>query len=200
MRFEDMAKEGIIMKLPGTKEIQGSEIQTLPVEETESAIAVVTKNQEQSVEEVAVAVCELTATSSSNAGDRILAQLATALVYPKPTNQADPLIHASALLVEMAPQNATEAMLAVQMVATNDAALLFLNRATSANQREVIDANLLNSTRLLRIFTQQTEAMQRLKGKAVHPQMTNVGQVNVHQGGQAIVGSVSNSRPAGNQP
>ena len=34
-------------------------------------------------------------------------------------------------MVEMAPQNATEAMLAVQMIAANDAALLFLRRATA---------------------------------------------------------------------
>ena len=47
-------------------------------------------------------------------------------------------------MAEMAPQNATEAMLAVQMIAANDAALLFLRRATADGQTvEGSDGNVL---------------------------------------------------------
>jgi DNA-binding GntR family transcriptional regulator len=104
---------------------------------------------------------------------------------------------AAALIRELAPQNVMEAMLAAQMIATNDAVLMFLNRSTSQDQStEAADANVLRATRLMRVFTQQTEAMQKLKGKAGQPRLS-VEQVNVHQGGQAIVGSISTSRQEG---
>ena len=94
----------------------------------------------------------------------------------------------------MAPQNATEAILAVQMIATNEAALMFIRRATLEDQSsEASDANVLRATRLMRVFLQQLEAVQKLKGKAGQPPLT-VEQVHVHQGGQAIVGSVSTSK------
>ena len=88
-------------------------------------------------------------------------------------------------------------MLATQMIATNEAALMFLYRATSEGQTtEVVDANVLRSTRLMRLFNQQVETMQKLKGKAAQQKVT-VEQVNVHQGGQAIVGSVSTTKVEG---
>jgi hypothetical protein len=94
----------------------------------------------------------------------------------------------------MAPKNVVEAMLAVQMIASHEASLLFLRRATLDDQStEGIDANVLRATRLMRVFAQQVEAMQKLKGKAIQQTLT-VEQVNVHQGGQAIVGSVNTSK------
>jgi len=45
----------------------------------------------------------------------------------------------------------------------------------------------------MRVFIQQLEAGQKLKGKA-GPQPLTVEQVHVHQGGQAIVGSVNTSK------
>ena len=91
----------------------------------------------------------------------------------------------------MAPQNVTEAMLATQMIAANDAALMFLRRATLDNQTfDGIEANVYRATRLMRIFNEQLEAMQKLKGKASQQKVT-VEHVHVHEGGQAIVGAVS---------
>ena len=82
-------------------------------------------------------------------------------------------------------------MLAVQMVAAHEAALLFLGRALGAGQTfEGIDANVLRATRLFRIFNEQVEAMQKLKGKAGQQRMT-VEHVHVHKGGKAIVGNVA---------
>ena len=135
--------------------------------------------------------CKSTGTHSDYVAIRIICQAASAQVWPKPADEADRLVDAAALIREMAPQNATEAMLAAQMIATNDAALMFVHRATLENQStEGVDANVLRGTRLMRVFIQQIEAMQKLKGKACQQNLA-VGQVNVHQGGQAIVGSVS---------
>lgn len=82
-------------------------------------------------------------------------------------------------------------MLTIQMIAVNDAALLFLGDATRQRQYPAAaDASALRATRLMRIFTEQLEAMQRLKGKACQQRVT-VEHVHVHEGGQAIVGAVT---------
>ena len=51
--------------------------------------------------------------------DRIIAQVAAAQVWPRPKDASDQVIQAVLTMAEMAPQNATEAMLAVQMIAAN---------------------------------------------------------------------------------
>ena len=85
-------------------------------------------------------------------------------------------------------------MLATQMIAANDAALMFLSRATIESQHSgAIDANVHRATRLMRLFGEQLEAMQKLKGKSGRQSVT-VEHVHVHDGGQAIVGAVSSKR------
>jgi len=54
----------------------------------------------------------------------------------------------------------------------------------------------------MRLFNEQLEAMQKLKGKAGQQKVT-VEHVHVHEGGQAIVGAVSAGkvgRGGGQQP
>ena len=139
----------------------------------------------------------MTGTHSYDVADRIIVQVANALVLPKPKNTDDCIIGGIRAIAEMAPQNATEAMLATQMIAANDAALTFLKRAALENQNtEAIDPNVLRATRLMRVFNEQLEAMQKLKGKAGQQKVT-VEHVHVHRGGQAIVGAVSAAK--GNQ-
>ena len=76
----------------------------------------------------------MTGTQSYDVADRIIGQVAGAHVWPRPRDANDQIIKAVRIMAEMAPQNATEAMLAVQMIAANDAALLFLRRATADGQ------------------------------------------------------------------
>src|SRR6266478_5560192 len=72
----------------------------------------------------------------------------------------------SSTMAEMAAQNATEAILAVQMIAANDAALLFLRRATADGQTvEGSAAHVLRASGLMRLFIEQLAAMAKLKGK-----------------------------------
>ncbi len=80
------------------------------------------------------------------------------------------------------------------MLGVHNAALVFLRRATLHGQTlEGEDANVIRATRLLRVFTEQLDAMAKLKGKGGQQKVT-VEHVHVHQGGQAIVGSVSTSK------
>jgi hypothetical protein len=64
-------------------------------------------------------------------------------------------------------------MLAVQMIAAHDAALLFLNRATIKERHpEAIDPNVIRAARLMRVFVEQVDAMQKLKGKTGQQKVT----------------------------
>ena len=84
-----------------------------------------------------------------------------------------------------------EAMLAVQMVATHFAATRALRRLKGSDMVSQQDSNGNLAVKLLRTFAAQTEALQRYRGKG-HQKVT-VEHVHVHTGGQAIVGSVSQS-------
>jgi hypothetical protein len=82
-----------------------------------------------------------------------------------------------------------EAMLAVQMVATHFATTRALRRLKGSDTIPQQDSNGSLAVKLLRTFAAQTEALQRYRGKG--QQKVTVEHVHVHTGGQAIVGSVS---------
>ena len=135
----------------------------------------------------------MTGIRSRELANRMVIQVVDALVQQKSREAEDDLITAISAIAEMEPQNLTEAMLATQMIAANDAALMFLSRATNKDQHpEAIDTNVLRATRLMRVFREQLEAMQKLKGKSGQ-QSVRVEHVHVHDGGQAIVGTVTSS-------
>ena len=88
------------------------------------------------------------------------------------------------------PKDELEGLLAVQMMSVHSLAIECLRRASCEGQNEIgMDANINRATKLLRTFTTQMEALNRHRGK-VGQQMV-VGNVNVNDGGQAIVGPVS---------
>jgi hypothetical protein len=92
-------------------------------------------------------------------------------------------------------------LLAAQMVATHSAAMECLCRAMLEEQTfEGRDQNLKHATKLLGLYTRQLEALDKHRGKG--QQKITVEHVNVHAGGQAIVGNVEageTSAPAGEQ-
>jgi hypothetical protein len=80
------------------------------------------------------------------------------------------------------------------MFGVHEAALSLLQRATLREQTvEGVQAAVLLSTRLMRLFNEQVELMSKLKGKPSRQRVT-VEHVHVYQGGQAIVGAVSAAR------
>ena len=149
--------------------------------------------RDELISKLAETACKITGTSSYDVAERIIQQVANAHVWPKSRDVDDQLIKAISAMAEMAPQNATEAMLAVQMIATHEAGLMFLKRATTGQYVPQVDANVLHATRLMRVFNEQLDAMQRLKGRAGQQKVT-VEHVHVHEGGQAVVGAVSVSK------
>jgi hypothetical protein len=91
---------------------------------------------------------------------------------------------------DIGARDAIEAMLAVQMVATHEAALECFRRAALAEQtfagREL---GLKYGDKLVRSFAALTDALNRHRGKG--QQVVRVEHVTVEAGGQAIVGPVT---------
>jgi hypothetical protein len=160
------------------------------------ALAVKKKAQEKLIDALITTASKVTGVRSHEVADRIIVQVSSALAYPRPKDVDERLTKAFAAIAELAPQNATEAMLATQMVAANDAALMFLSQATLETQSfEARDANVLRAARLMRIFSEQVEVMQKLKGRTSQ-QRVIVEHVHINEGGQAIVGTVATRGPA----
>ena len=154
------------------------------------------KSREERENEAILAMRQVMGARSDDAAGRLTIQACHALVWP-PVDNAAAIVEAVAAMAELSPANGTEGMLAVQMIAAHNAALLFLNRATIKEQRpEAIDSNVIRAARLMRVFVEQVDAMQRLKGKTAQQKVT-VEHVHVHEGGQAIVGAVSTTRGGG---
>jgi hypothetical protein len=98
--------------------------------------------------------------------------------------------HVTAALHGIGPADELEGMLAVQMVATHNMAMECLKRAALPNQIDLgVEVNVNRSTKLMRTFASLTEALNRYRGKG--EQKMTVEHVHVYQGGQAIVGQVS---------
>ena len=149
----------------------------------------------KSLEELLPDLCSLTGTRSPEVAIRVVEQTRKSLVGARPEGLDQGLAQAIKTIAELGPQNATEAMLAAQMIATNDDALFFMANATRDDQTfEGRDANVSRATRLMRLHLEQIEAMQKLKGKAGQQKVT-VEHVHVYQGGQAIVGAVGTGKP-----
>jgi hypothetical protein len=111
----------------------------------------------------------------------------TTTTGPERTNT---LLNAIALVAELQPATPVEALLTTQMVGSHRAAMMFLANAMKREQTfDGRDRNVLRAVRLMRVFTEQLEAMARLKGKSGQQRVV-VEHVNVAAGGQAIVGTV----------
>jgi hypothetical protein len=99
---------------------------------------------------------------------------------------------ATALIREIGPRNAVEALLIAQMVAVHNAAAEQLRRVINYLYQppEVIDSLSNQATRLLRLFIDQLAALDRLRGVGAR-QTVRVERVTVEAGGQAVVGAVT---------
>lgn len=96
---------------------------------------------------------------------------------------------AIASLKKLAPKDELEGMLASQMVATHHAAMECLRRAMIPDQTFAgRDQSLKHATKLLGVYARQVEALDKHRGHG--QQKITVEHVNVHAGGQAIVGNV----------
>lgn len=125
--------------------------------------------------------------------DEVNQELASALgrvLYCKPNHDDlnSKMGHAAVLtMMDMKPQNVTEGMLMVQMLANHNAQMECYQRAAQPSQNiEQASFNLGFANKLARTFTAQLEALQRLRGQCGQ-QKVEVTHLHVHDGGQAIV-------------
>lgn len=101
----------------------------------------------------------------------------------------DPLAE---LLSTYKPRDAVEAMLLTQMTAVHNLGMVALLRA-GIETRSGSPENFKNSTnvhKLINLFTRQIDALLNYRGK-LSTQKIVVEQVNVEQGGKAIVGNIA---------
>lgn len=98
-----------------------------------------------------------------------------------------------AAMIDIKPRDALEGMLIGQAIASHNAAMecyrrAMINEQTFEGRRE----NLNQANKLSRTFAALIEALDRHRGKG--QQRITVEHVNVHPGGQAIVGAVTSRR------
>lgn len=119
-----------------------------------------------------------------------LTSIAEAAGTPATPNAVEALL---AQMMDMAPRDTVETMLCTQMIAVHRQALRMLHRASqpSPNGMDVDNYRHTQATRLLRLFTTQAAALQAYRGKGPSEQKVTVQHVHVHDGGQAVVGAVS---------
>lgn len=133
-------------------------------------------------------------TDDEDTGWLLLGQVLNTIPNLDPTDLEVRSKSVLATLRGIGPKDELEGLLAVQMVGVHHVAMAFLGLASPANHAvEASDRYLSRAIKLLRTFTAQMEALNRHRGN-VSQQMV-VGNVNVTEGGQAIVGPVSHRDP-----
>ncbi len=93
------------------------------------------------------------------------------------------------------PRDQIEIMLAAQMAAIHEAIMTFTKRLAHVETIAQQDSAERALNKLARTFATQMEALQRYRGE----QKVVVQQVSVSEGGQAIVGNVTQNQRATNQ-
>lgn len=96
----------------------------------------------------------------------------------------------AAILNAIAPQTPLEGLLATQMAAAHNLALGLVRRASWTDDRELHFKCSGLAAKLMRTFTGQIEALQKLRGQATR-QVVRVEHVYVEAGGRAVVGAVN---------
>lgn len=134
---------------------------------------------------------EATGTDSLDLQLGLTRQLVETLWLPKglSNEDIDTRLHAGlAALIAIRPRGAVEGTLAVQMVATHNAAMGCLKLAIEASQPSSRIEHMKMAERMMLLYLRQLEALDKHRGIGIPS--VNVENVNVQAGGQAIVGHV----------
>lgn len=98
--------------------------------------------------------------------------------------------NAMAILQGIAPEDEIEGMLAVQMIGVHNMAMTTMSRTMLTDQTfDGRQDGVSQATKMLRTFTTQMEALKRYRTGG--QQKVTVEHVHVNEGGQAIVGNVT---------
>lgn len=120
----------------------------------------------------------------------LLGRLA-AMSVPYAGAETDPVAFNAALAFVdgLEPANECEAIMAASMYASHDLALSLLARAKQADTMPMLDLMTNAAAKIMRAATAQTEAFAKLRRGG--EQNVRVEHVHVYEGGQAIVGNVT---------
>jgi hypothetical protein len=124
----------------------------------------------------------------------IVMQVARSASWPETVCADRQIARSFAAIREIAPQSGPEAMLAAQMIAVNDASLMFLHRATQDQYHDAADRDVVRASRLMRIFLEQLTALQKLRGR-VGEQKVSVEHVHVHTTPRNATGKAEERKP-----
>ncbi len=106
------------------------------------------------------------------------------------------MVSALAGMIDIAPRDPLEGMMVAQLLAAHNAAMECYRRAMIPDQSfEGRKENLNQANKLTRTWTTLLEALNKHRGKG--QQKVTVKHVHVNQGGQAIVGNVTQSKGRG---
>ncbi len=120
--------------------------------------------------------------------DGLLLQLGNATMQDGKVSEGD-LNFMLAVIKGIEPQDQVESMLAAQMAAVHMATMTFARRLSHVENIAQQDSAERAFNKLARTFTAQVEALKRYRTGG--EQRVVVEHVHVHQGGQAIVGTVN---------
>lgn len=137
------------------------------------------------LDETQVRTFETTGFSDKDAGMKLLSQVANAQASSEAVFNQNA---AFAMLNGIAPENPLEGLLAAQAVAAHNLSMEFSRRAMVSDKAEDVDRNINRASKMMRAFTAQVEALQKLRSKG--QQTIQVQHIQVNQGGSAIVGDV----------
>lgn len=90
-------------------------------------------------------------------------------------------------MLSMAPRDEYEGMLCSRLLVLHDQYMNFLSKSASATYDQSIDLNINRSMKLMRIYNETLDALNKYRRKG--EQKITIQHVNVNNGGQAIVAS-----------
>lgn len=133
---------------------------------------------------------ELIGTAEASAAFRRLNELERASPRASPGKSDETKVHELVQAIAgVAPRDAIEGMLAVQMLALHSAAMASLGNMSATQDTRLADLHLRRAGKLLRLYGAALESLRRHRGGG--QQVVRIERVDVSSGGQAIIGAVS---------
>jgi hypothetical protein len=124
--------------------------------------------QDEELDRLCLRTCEVTGTRNERVADRLIVQIANALVSRGFAPDDPEGFKTSIAMIEaMGPRNLTESMLCGNMIATRETALLLLRRVATADPAATdVEGNIRAAAALLNLFNEQLQVWQALRGSS----------------------------------
>lgn len=146
------------------------------------------------------AICRIFGTSDEAQANALLSHCLKSLKVDEANDEHpgnDERTFMLSMVRDLAPRDAVERMLAVQMAATHVATIRSARHLANAQNVPQVQAHYTGFNKLARTFAAQVEALR--KHRTGGKQTVTVQHVNVADGGQAIVGNVEAGGRGGNE-